>query len=50
MEFTAVSRSNLVLEAAVAARAEEASQQWTTTFNRRKTTPTDFARIYKALL
>ena len=32
------------------ALAEEASQQWTATFNPRKITPADFARICESLL
>ena len=43
-------RSFGVNEASIPALAEEASQQWTATFNPRKITPADFARIYGALL
>ncbi|MEO6742429.1 MAG: iron-containing alcohol dehydrogenase, partial [Chthoniobacteraceae bacterium] len=43
-------RSFGVNEASIPALAEEAAQQWTATFNPRKITPTDFARIYESLL
>ena len=43
-------RSFGVNEASIPALAEEASQQWTATFNPRKITPADFARIYGSLL
>ena len=34
----------------MSAITEEASQQWTATFNPRKIAPADFARIYESLL
>jgi alcohol dehydrogenase len=39
-----------VKEEAIPALAEEASQQWTASFNPRKITPADFAAIYHSLL
>jgi len=35
---------------AIPTLAEEASQQWTATFNPRTITPADFARIYERLM
>ncbi len=43
-------RSFGVTEASIPALADEAAQQWTATFNPRKITPADFARIYGSLL
>jgi alcohol dehydrogenase len=39
-----------VSEEAIPALAEEASQQWTASFNPRKITPADFSAIYQSLL
>jgi len=43
-------RSFGVTEASIPTLAEEASQQWTASFNPRAITPADFARIYQSLL
>jgi alcohol dehydrogenase len=39
-----------VTQAGIPELAEEAARQWTATFNPRKITPADFARIYQSLL